>query len=183
MNLLEAIRMSETEATACWTKIKTYLTSTSQIDKLAKLGNMPPIIWSKFGFRTAGRYRWWTTSKKDQIEMNINFLNIEDPNKFIISTMRHELAHCINQRIGSGGNHDASWKAIARLLGDDAGIYHEYGRPTNAPVRKTTIHSFDCTCGQHFDLTARRFTMAKNGRYRCASWGKNLSKVIHNLDN
>jgi predicted SprT family Zn-dependent metalloprotease len=146
MKLFDAIRMSETELNTCWDKIIAHLTTHNQQYLISKLGKVPPVIWSKFGFHVAGRYCW--TPQKDKIEMNTNFLNINNPEEFVISTMRHEAAHCINNRIGSGGNHDKMWKVIATILGDDANIYHNYERPSNAPVRQVTIHEFHCTCGQ-----------------------------------
>lgn len=178
MNLLEAIKMSEHEANICWDKIKKHLASVNQIKSIDTLGNVPPIVWGKFGFRTAGRYSWNSETKKDKVEMNINYLNIEDPVKFIINTTRHELAHCINFRIGSKKNHDSYWKHFAMILGDDGGIYHDYGRPSNAPERKRTIHTFYCKCGNEFNLTDRKLAMAKNGKYCCADCGLNLAKLF-----
>lgn len=176
MNLIEASNMSNNIAKECWNKIITYLTATDQSYKINQLGSVPQIIWGKFGFHTAGRYCW--THKSDHIEMNTNYLNIPNPSEFIINTTRHEVAHCINQRIGSKGVHDHTWKCIARILGDDGEIYHSYERPSNAPKRTKVIHTFYCTCGQEFNLTDRRLTSAKNGKYLCSSCKKNLKLLF-----
>lgn len=181
MKLFDAIRMSETELNTCWDKIIAHLTTHNQQHLVSKLGKVPPVIWSKFGFHVAGRYCW--TSQKDKIEMNTNFLNINNPEEFVISTMRHEAAHCINNRIGSGGNHDKTWKTIATILGDDANIYHNYEKPSNAPVRQVTIYEFYCTCGQMFSLTTRRLESAKKGKYLCKSCKKNLRDLFDSNGN
>ena len=182
MNMIEAFKLSEAELNRCWDILTKYAEASNSF-MLSKLGKKPPIIWSKFGFHTAGRYRFYTNSTKDQIEMNTNYLNIPNPEEFIVSTMRHEIAHCINHRLGSKGVHDRSWKVIAMMLGDDGEIYHNYDKPSNAPVKTKTIHSFNCTCGQTFNLTDRQLTSAKNGKYICKSCKKNLGDLFDSNGN
>lgn len=181
MDLLTAINLSNEEAQICWQKITTYLIEKGLTDKANTLGELPPIIWRKFGFRSAGKYRYWRNSKKDQVEMNINYLNIENPTDFVLNTLRHELAHCINHRIGSKKCHDKYWKFFARLLGDDGAIYHNYERPQNAP--KKVMHSFQCTCGNYITLSDRMFNAAKSGIYLCNICHKNLKNLFDSNGN
>lgn len=93
----------------------------------------PEIVWKKRGFRIAGSYM----PCSNLINMNINYLYSKDAERFIKSTVVHELAHAIN-RVYFGRCHDTQWKYICKLMNYPANIYHNYSLPENKPVYKKT---------------------------------------------
>lgn len=93
----------------------------------------PEIVWKKRGFRIAGSYM----PHSNLISMNTNYLYSKDAERFIKSTVVHELAHAIN-RVYFGRCHDTQWKYICKLMNYPANIYHNYSLPENKPVPKKT---------------------------------------------
>ena len=131
--------------------------------------NIPEVVWRKKGYGLAGTAK----CRENIIEMNSNYLQSPDAEKFIKNTMLHELAHILNHYYG-GRNHDQQWKSICYILGDDGERCHDYRRPENAPVKKR--YEVKCeSCGQVLKLTAYKFN--RLSKYCCGKCHGKLVKI------
>lgn len=168
MNIIDAAEKSQMYATEAWKKIRAYFENTD-ISKMPQLSKMPEIRWKKFGFHVAGRCYY----KDDYIEMNINYLNSPDAEKFVKNTTIHELAHSVAYRIFQSPGHDYYWKHIAMIMGDDGNRCHDYAQPTNCKRKQ-----YNCTCGATIDLSPLQVKRAKLGKYVCSTCKKNLKSMF-----
>lgn len=167
----------ETSAKEAWEKAKIFF-KYKDPSKLSKLEQMPPIIWKKFGFRTAGRYylpQWTPSGYKfgEKIEMNINFLNSESAKEFVKNTIIHELAHCVAYRCFNVSGHNYVWKHIAVIMGDNGERCHSYAPPKNSNRVELT-----CKCGTKFSMSHLKIKRAKEGNYLCSKCKINLKELF-----
>ena len=143
------------------------------------------IIWKKIGYNTAGRTSYVTVQGKRiyEIVMNINYLYSKDVNKFIDSTVRHEIAHVIaNLCDKRSWGHDKVWKTVARVMGDSGERCHNYAIPDNKPVATSAARrktKFVCpNCGTEFELTPLMIKRCASGRYYCRKCKTNMSEFV-----
>ena len=132
--------------------------------KMMGVSTVPPIpdvVWKKKGFRVAGT----AFPSLNKIEMNSNYLQSPDAEKFIRNTMLHELAHIINGHFG-GRNHDNQWKFICYLIGDDGERCHDYRKPENATPK--IRHELRCkSCGKVYSVTTYKYNRYRRYSCRC----------------
>lgn len=95
--------------------------------------------------------------------ININsVLLVENVDEMINDTVGHEVAHMIDYWV-NGVNfywkgrrrcqdqHGENWKSIMRLLGQDPSRCHNMDT-SNAVVRKSTKHIWQCGCSEHVEM-------------------------------
>lgn len=153
-----------------WQIMSTYLRTNKADGLLKKLGSEPVLTWKKMGFGACGRT--WTTGA---VEMNTNYLYSKDAKEFIEGTTRHELAHLICYRLFKELKHNARFKTVARMLGDDGERCANYAEPSNKPARKRIY--IKCACGHVHELTAAAYEKTLTGYYRCAICKRNLCEA------
>ena len=178
IELAFAKNICETSAKEALEKAKIFF-KYKDPSKLAKLEQMPPILWKKFGFRTAGRYYLPHQAPSgymlgEKIEMNINFLNSDSAEEFVKNTIVHELAHCVAYRCFNATGHNYIWKHIAIIMGDDGERCHSYAPPKNSNRTEIT-----CKCGNKFSMTPLRIKRAKEGNYLCGKCKINLKELFN----
>lgn len=141
--------------------------------------------WKKIGFRCAGRACRQGTGVNANlyIEMNTNYLYSKDANDFIQSTPLHELAHVIAYLIDGSWGHDKTWKAVARVLGDDGSRCHNYAAPENKPKKNDPVfRKFQCpNCGNTVILTEKQVARYSKPGYACKC-GCKTTKFIKKID-
>lgn len=143
---------------------------------LTKLGAKPVIVWKKFGFRACGRTFY--NNGVGLIEMNTNFLYSKDADEFIESTTRHELAHLICLRLFKELKHNANFRNIARVLGDDGERLANYAYPDNKPERsKKKRYTVVCQCGEEHELSEKVYAESIGRKYICGFCSRNLAEA------
>ena len=163
-----------------WKDIAKYINdmcgNTIAKSMITKLGAKPVIIWKKFGFGACGRT--WYNNGVGLIEMNTNFLYSKDADEFIESTTRHELAHLICLRLFKELKHNANFRNIAKVLGDDGERCAHYALPDNKPERKMKkYYTVACPCGEEHVLSEKTYEATIAGKYLCRTCKRNLREA------
>ena len=123
--------------------------------------DIPTLEYRQMG-RMAGR-AWFLAWK---IEINPDFLKNGHLEEMINQTLPHELAHLISQKVYGriiGGGHGRVWKSVMIRLGLRPDRCHDYSLEGVKTRRKAKFAAKCPTCGEQFDITAKRVEQIRAG--------------------
>lgn len=111
-----------------------------------------------------------TASRKEPV-INFNWVLLkENTDRFIETTVPHEVAHIVVCRLYKKGcrPHGREWKMVMRLFGiTDPKRCHSYDT-ANCLRRKRTAYIYSCKCGKEFSLGVIRHRKLEKGvKYTC----------------
>lgn len=99
-----------------------------------------------------------------QAKVALHYRLLKDNPEQLRSTMLHELAHILaGYWYGYNCHHDANWKQVAILLGDDGGRCHSMD--TSAYRAKEKRYDYRCAC-RLYSMSQRRHTIAEASKAR-----------------